>query len=373
MKIKNSVFLLLLFIGMSLSAQDYSKQVTAFKESFDAKTIDKVKPHLSSELKFKPLPVSNTLPILTNIVSKLPTLHSLTLLKNEEGKAKVKYDFAMLGERESYIFFDKEGKIIQIELVENLIKEEMDAQKALRDAAPKPNPGVLATKFPFEEVEIETKDGLKISGSLYQVDKKKPIILLCHQAGYNKEEYIDIAPRLNALGYNCLTIDQRSGGDFGGKSNVTKQRAERKKMSIGMYDAREDLITAIAYLSKKYNQKVIVWGSSYSSSLSLIEGQKNTNVKAIIAFSPGDYFGNKTASLSTVFADIDKPYFVTSSKQESIALKALIGTSKVKENQIQFVPTANGFHGSKAVWIDQEGKEEYWNAVTNFLKNINSK
>jgi hypothetical protein len=43
--------------------------------------------------------------------------------------------------------------------------------------------------------------------------KSQPYILLSHQAGSNRAEYAPIAPRLVKPGFNCLAIDQRSGGE----------------------------------------------------------------------------------------------------------------------------------------------------------------
>ena len=195
-------------------------------------------------------------------------------------------------------------------------------------------------------------------------------ILLCHQAGYNKQEYADIAPKLNEMGYNCLAIDQRSGGDFAGKPNETFQRAKEKSLPTAYIDAQQDIEAAIDFLNKKYNKKVILLGSSYSSSLVLFESLKNNTVSASIAFSPGDYFGDQKPSLSTVFLKADKPFFITSSKQEAETLNALVDKKQLKENQIQFIPESDGFHGSKALWSGQNGAEEYWTAIADFLKSI---
>ena len=138
-----------------------------------------------------------------------------------------------------------------------------------------------------------------------------------------------------------------------------------------MIDAKADIKTAIDFLSKKYNQDIILWGSSYSSSLALLEGMANDKVKAIIAFSPGDYFGDAAPSLSTAFAKADKPFLVTSSKEEAGTLTALIGSTKLDDKQqFQFIPESDGFHGSRALWTGQKGAEEYWNAITSFLNEI---
>lgn len=364
---RTTIIVLTLFSSTAFFAQDYSKQIDAFTKSFNDKTIEAINPYISSNLQFGQIPISNTAPILKNIVTNLPKLNSMSIIESSQSRAKVAYDFVGLGKRESYIHFDTEGKIIKIELVENLIRLEAEARRQQENSIQLPNPGELGEKYIPNKVEFSAPDGLIISGNLYDVDKEKPIILLMHQAGYNRIEYADIAPKLNAMGYNCLAIDLRSGGSFAGKSNNTSTRAIKKGLQPKMIDAQQDVAAAIDFLYKKYNQKVIAWGSSFSSSLALLEGYNNSKVKAIVSFSPGDYFGNDITSLSTVFSEIDKPYLVTSSKQEAEALKTLIGNSKQTDMQQQFIPSSNGFHGSRALWEGQDGAEEYWNVVTQFL------
>ncbi|MEO2052553.1 MAG: dienelactone hydrolase family protein [Allomuricauda sp.] len=368
---KATVFLLMLCTSFGAIAQDYSKQINAFEQSFSEKSVTPLKEFVSPELKFDPIPAANTPAILNNIVSNLPKLNSMTIIESSEGKAKVKYDFVGLGLRESHVYFDAEGKFTRIELIENLIKQEMEAQKKMKESVQLPNPGALGEKYQPIKVEFNAEDGLLVSGNLYEIGTNKPVILLCHQAGFNRMEYIDIAPKLNELGFNCLAIDQRSGGEFAGKQNETANVAKENGKGNEMIDAQQDIKAAINFLNKKYNTKIIVWGSSYSASLALLEGVANDKVKAIISFSPGDYFGNAAPSLATAFAKADKPYLVTSSRQEAATLEALIGNTQMNENQSQFIPESDGFHGSRALWTGQKGADEYWNSVVTFLNDIN--
>jgi len=367
--IKNKTLILALFFSsFGVMAQDYSKQIEAFTKSFADKNTKALAPYMSASLQFGKIPAANTSAIMKNIVTNLPKLNSMAIIESEERKAKVAYDFVGFGKSESFIHFDAEGKIIKIQLVEDLINQEAEARR--QQKVPLPTPGALGNKYSSTQVEFPARDGLVISGNLYEIDKNKSIILLMHQAGYNRMEYADIAPKLNELGYNCLAIDLRSGGSFAGKPNNTNTRAIEKGLQPEMIDAQQDVATAIDYLHNKYNQNIIVLGSSFSSSLALLEGYNNSKVKAIIGFSPGDYFGDIMPSLSSVFSKTEKPYLVTSSKTESETLKALIGNSQLKENQLQFIPTSSGFHGSRALWEGQEGAEEYWQAVKTFLITI---
>lgn len=368
----NPLIVLVLFtlMGKALAAQDHAKQVKAFEESFAKKSTAPMEPYIGPELKFDPVPASRTLAILQNIVTKLPKLNAMTLLESHGSKAKVAYDFVGLGHRESYIHFNEKGQFSRIELIENLIQEEMRAQQELSKSVQLPNPGALGDRFRPTPIEFSATDGLTVEGNLYDIGKDRPIILLCHQAGYNRMEYADIAPKLNELGFNCLAIDQRSGGKFAGRANSTAERAKENGFKNEMIDAMMDIRAAISFLGKRYGQQVIVWGSSYSSSLAILEGISNPDVKAMVAFSPGDYFGAAAPSLGKALAQTDKPFFVTSSQAESTAVKALLGEGPLKENQLQFIPTSKGFHGSRALWTGQEGAPEYWQAIIAFLENL---
>ncbi|MDG5491988.1 lysophospholipase [Psychroserpens sp. SPM9] len=365
-----SIGILLFLTTFCATGQDYSKQIDAFAKSFAEKNTTAISAFMSSELKFVDIPTTNTPAIMKNIVSNLPKLKSMTLIESKQGSAKVKYDFEVLGVRESIIFFDSSGKIIKIELVDNLIKQEAEARRQQQESVQSPQIGEFEKKHVTKTVEFVASDGLIINGNLYEVDKQKPIVLLCHQAGYNRIEYADIAPRLNALGYNCLAIDLRSGGTFAGEPNTTNQRAIEQGLNSEMIDAQQDVTAAVAFLNQLYKQKVIVWGSSFSSSLALLESRNNPKIKAIIGFSPGDYFGDKAPSLATVFSKIDIPFWVSSSKQEAEVLKTLIGDLKLKKKQQQFIPESNGFHGSRALWTGQKGAEDYWASVIEFLREL---
>jgi len=374
LKIQKIVALLIFIISISMhvSAQDYSKQVNVFKQSFIEKRTKNLNQYLSSELKFDPIPISSTSAVITNIVSQFPKLNSITILESEKGKAKIKYDFVDLGVSESYIHFDEAGKIIRIEFIENLIKQQMDDQKKQQPKGVKqPIPSELSKKYPSKKITFKSEDGLLVTGNLYEIGKDKPIILLCHQARYNKFEYADIAPKLNELGYNCLAIDQRSGGSFAGKPNETYERATKKGITdITYLDAEQDIIAAVNYLSNKYDKKITAWGSSYSSGLVLYVSANNDNVNASISFSPGDYFDKKEVSLTKTIAAIQKPFFITSSKAESPGETQLLKDITLSASSVYFIPESAGFHGSKALWTGQEGAEEYWTAIKSFLTTI---
>ncbi len=215
----------------------------------------------------------------------------------------------------------------------------------------------------YESIEFDAADGLTISGNLYEVENPEKVILLCHQARFNKFEYEGIAQRLNEMGYTCLAIDQRSGGPIANRANETNIRAIKQGLGVDYLDAQADIKAGIKYLNDKYEMKIIVWGSSYSSTLILYEYCKNKHVEGAISFSPGNYFEEDLGSLVPMIAKSDKPLFLTSSKREKDQVAVLIENKELNDKQVQFVPEGSGHHGSRALWENQDGGEEYWAAI----------
>ena len=243
----------------------------------------------------------------------------------------------------------------------------LTAQNSLQKT---PNPNLLKVNSDYESLSFPSEDGLEISARLYENNAEAQPVLLCHQARFNKQEYADIAPRLREMGYNALAIDQRSGGDFAGEANETFNRAKQKGLSTDYVDAQQDIESALNFLFNKYKKPVILWGSSYSSALVFYVAQKYPEkVKAVISFSPGNYFGDKRENLKTVFQNMTQPFWVTSSLKESKRLSGLVGNPS-NEHQMQFIPKENGHHGSRALWINQIHNEEYWASLNSFLKAI---
>lgn len=358
------------FNCVQAQTMDYTKQINALKQSFDDKSPEALKPHISSNLSFGSYPAGVTVQILGQVFKSFPKILTLQTLEVKSGEALLEYNFTAWGKRKSRLLFNEEGEIVGIELIDNLLKEQAEAQKELASQKQAPTPGQLAKEYPFTQIEFASKDGQMITGNLYKIGNTQPIILLCHQAGYNKYEYADIAPKLNQMGFNALAIDQRSGGPFGGQNNETATRSQAAGLDVGMLQAEQDLEAAVDYLHQKFGRKVILWGSSYSSSLALFVTGKSDRVSAVIAFSPGDYFGEQKPSLSAVLKGIDKPFFITSSKEEAETVSELLADYVKDAHHIQFVPEGKGYHGSRALWYGQKGGDEYWQAVTDFLSKI---
>jgi dienelactone hydrolase len=200
---------------------------------------------------------------------------------------------------------------------------------------------------------------VEIFGTLYETSKDKPIILLFHQASSNRAEYAEIAPELVALGFNALAIDQRSGGRMFGTENQTNENFDGTTTYL---ETLPDLEAALTWVTDKGYETVLVWGSSYSSSLVFLLAA-HPEVDGILSFSPGEYLGNDYM-VKDAAAQVTVPVFVTSSKFESEEAEEIFDVVAI-EDKVQFVPEGFGNHGSSALL--QLDKDEYWTAVKAFL------
>jgi len=220
-----------------------------------------------------------------------------------------------------------------------------------------------------DKVTFTTQDNLTVVANLYEVDPSYPYIILLHQANYSKGEYKEIAISLLKLKYNCLAVDLRNGGTVNSVPNETINNVKEAGVLSTMYDAKKDVEAAVDFIYKKTNQEVILFGSSYSGSLALIVGEDSPNVKAIIAYSPGEFFRNKIL-IHDELGGIDKPVYVAGTKTEYDYLKRFTELIP-KEFLVLFQPQNNeGKHGAKALWKSEEGSQEYWLSLLMFINNL---
>ncbi len=216
-----------------------------------------------------------------------------------------------------------------------------------------------------QTITFYAKDSVIVTADTYYIKDVKPTVLLCHQAGYSRGEYIQTAKKLNALGYSSMAIDQRSGDEVNGIKNQTAIDAKSKLRNIGFAGAKQDVEAAINYLYEiNGNQPIILVGSSYSASLALWIASENKKVKAVAAFSPGEYLRGK--NLARLIRPLRIPVFVTSSKREVKPVEKLLRYVKSKQLS-HYKPAGNGIHGSRAIWETTDGYTGYWEAFKTFI------
>ncbi len=234
---------------------------------------------------------------------------------------------------------------------------------------------VFSKASAVDKVTFKASDGLEVIADLYMVhDKSAPFILLFHQASWSRGEYIEIAPKLNAMGYNCMAVDQRSGGSVNGIPNLTKQNAVRAMKETQYLDAYADLQASLFYVKSNLSTgKLILWGSSYSAALVLkLAGERQEDIDAVVSFSPGEYFARDKSKtfIQKAVTGIDRAaVFITSMKNEKNAWWAIY-EGIPSDNKQYYLPETTGDHGAKALWKKSPDSMGYWKALKDFLTSV---
>lgn len=220
-----------------------------------------------------------------------------------------------------------------------------------------------------EKISFQAEDGLEITADLYEMNETNPYVLLFHQNGSSRGEFHEIAVRITKFGYNCLAVDLRSGVEENYVQNETARRAKEGAFSHDLVDCRKDIEAAVDYAHERSGKKVVLFGSSFSGSISLLVGKDRPDVKAVIAFSPGEFFPSEF-KVSELLVDYQKPVFVAGMRREEPYLEALLALVP-DDNKTIFVPeTDQGGYGAKALWESNRSSFEYWLSLLMFFKSI---
>lgn len=229
-----------------------------------------------------------------------------------------------------------------------------------------------------QQVQLKAVDGRTVFGTFYPVDSPRAVILLFHQAGSSSGEYADIAPRLQREGYASLAIDARIGGGMYGVNRTMAPGSDASDKEGGDPDylsALPDMEAALAWgKAKAAGAPVVLWGSSYSASLVFLLAASSADrdaVKAILAFSPGEYFSDK-AMVARAAARVRVPVFATAANaiEEQDEAKAVVRATQSLDRQ--YYEPATGIHGSSTLNATKNpgGADENWRVVLGFLKRI---
>jgi len=233
--------------------------------------------------------------------------------------------------------------------------------------------GLLLPAFAFAgtpvAVEFKAEDGVEIRWDFYGLKsdegKSAPMILLFHQAGSNRGEYAEIAPRLNKLGFHALAIDQRSGAKRWGTENETVTRLGE---STEYLEALPDLEAALEWKSKSgYGGKTLVLGSSYSAALVFLLAAEHEEIDGVLSFSPGEYLGAPSDQVRNAAKQVTRPVLVLTPEGERDRAGAIVEV--LPGDAHRFVVPERAVHGASMLVADRNpGADEIWPVVVEFLE-----
>lgn len=137
----------------------------------------------------------------------------------------------------------------------------------------------IMEKYPFEQVTIESYDGIRLSGRYYHLRDGAPLLILFH--GYRSHAYRDASGGhilSRKLGFNALVIDQRAHGD-----------SEGRTITFGIRE-RRDCLSWVEYANHRFGEEtpIVLSGLSMGAAtvLMAMELDLPQNVAAVIADSP---------------------------------------------------------------------------------------
>lgn len=216
-----------------------------------------------------------------------------------------------------------------------------------------------------KEIRFAAADGKAVYADFYASTKAgaASVVLMFHQAGSNANEYDAIAPKITSLGFDCIAVDQRSGGDMWGRDN----RTVTKSGSGDYMAAYNDLLGTLKYAESKKYGKILVWGSSYSASLVLKLASENPSIAAVLAFSPGEYMDDKTV-VGTWAKKVTQPVLLACTQDEWSDGRSDLFAKLASKDKISVV-LPDGVHGSSTL-IPEKSKaaDAYMAKVQAFLK-----
>ncbi len=223
-----------------------------------------------------------------------------------------------------------------------------------------------------EKLTLEAGDGLQITADKYFLNDTLPWILMFHHSGSSRGEFREIAPRFNMLGYNGLAVDLRHGREANFIFNETARAAREGNFRDDMQDALADVVAALKWAEIQNETPVILLGSSYSASLVLMVAKKSPRAGAVIAFSPGEFFGTGSMVREKV-TGLEKPVFIAATARERPYTSELSSGIDEKHKTLFSPSGCSGAHGARALWESEECSDEYWLALLLFFNNLKNK
>jgi dienelactone hydrolase len=223
--------------------------------------------------------------------------------------------------------------------------------------------------FPQQTIQFAAPDKTILTADYYKLGDASPFVIMLHEEESSRGEFGEIAPRIRKLGYSCLAVDLRYGNKFDYVKNESSELFKSTGHTAKPYDARMDIVAAINYAYNLSHKPVVLLVSSFSASLCLLEGKKNPKVKAVICFSPGEFFA-PTIAVNDSLAGYNKLVFLASTSDESKYLNEL-AKSIPSVSKTVFSPTSGkGLHGAKCLNKACSTSNEYWLALSLFFREL---
>lgn len=125
--------------------------------------------------------------------------------------------------------------------------------------------------LPYDRVAFTSRDGIVLRGWFVAAPAPRATLVFCHGHAGSKAPDLQYVPWLRERGYNVLLFDFRAHGESDGKATSL------------VYQEREDLLAAIAYLRGRGIPQVGLMGFSMGAAVALATAPLSDAVRAVIA------------------------------------------------------------------------------------------
>jgi len=219
------------------------------------------------------------------------------------------------------------------------------------------------------DVTMFSADSLEISALDFFLHDSLPYLVLLHEQGSSKGEFIPFIERFQKMDLNCLAVDLRNGGDSRYFSNETAKNMRQGGFRNTYSDVESDILAAIDYALGKTNNELILLGAGANGSLGMKIAREHADVDGVIAMSPGEYF-RPMLSIEDTISGLEKPLLITCSAMEYPYMEVLV-SGVPDEYKTIFKPEQDeGRHGTSALMPDYPASAEYWLAVLLYFSEL---
>lgn len=193
-------------------------------------------------------------------------------------------------------------------------------------------------------VTFNSFDGTQLAGTFYEPSSRPaPAVLLVHMLGRSKDDWNNLAERLEDAGLMVLAVDLRGHGRSSG-SMATLQPM------VG------DVASAVSWLSSRPTARpgsVAIVGASLGANLAALAAADLPGVHALVLVSPSlDYRGLRLDA-ATMKKVGDRPMLMLASTQDPYALRTIHELIPGGSGREQRLSTVTG-HGTNLLAADSD-------------------
>lgn len=228
---------------------------------------------------------------------------------------------------------------------------------------------ILVAQPQRSTVSFFSSDSLLITADEFITADSFSYLILIHEQGSSRGEFIEIVDRFQKMNYNCLAVDVRNGGNSNFIPNETAKRARNNDKKNNSQAVEADIRAAIDYAYENSGQGVVLLGAGANGSLVLKTAKEQAVVDAAIALSPGEFF-LPLFSIENTISGIQKPLLITASRTEYPYIEQIMSNVE-EEYKTIFVPeNSEGERGSAVLLPGNPSYTEYWLAILLFFKDL---